>query len=61
MPCLTDDDVFDLGIRYVHSLFYLYSGKWLVNEHYISSMVHDCAAMRITREEMSERISHVDR
>ena len=56
MPCLTDDDVFDLGIRYVHSLLYLYKGKWLVNEHYISRMAHDCAAMRITREEMAERM-----
>jgi len=55
-PCLTDDEVFDLGIRYIHSLLYLYRGKWLVNEHYISRMTHDCAAMRITREEMAERM-----
>ena len=55
-PCLTDDEVFDLGIRYVHALLYLYRGKWLVNEHYINRMAHDCAAMRITREEMAERM-----
>lgn len=55
-PCLTDDEVFDLGIRYVHALLYLYKGKWLVNEHYVNRMAHDCAAMRITREEMAERM-----
>jgi hypothetical protein len=55
-PCLADDEVFDLGIRYVHALLYPYKGKWLVNEHYVNRMAHDCAAMRITREEMAERM-----
>lgn len=55
---LTDDEVFDLGIRYIHSLLYLYKDKWLVNEHYVNRMAHDCASMRITREEMAERMKY---
>ena len=55
-PCLSDDEGFDLGVRYIHSLLYLYKGRWLVNEHYVNRMAHDCAAMRITREEMAERM-----
>lgn len=57
-PCLDDDQVFELGIRYVHSLLYLYKGKWLVNEHYTNRMAHDCAAMMISREEMAERMKY---
>ena len=53
-----DEKIFELGTRYIHSLLYLYKGKWLVNEHYITRMGHDCAAMKITREEMAERMKY---
>ena len=56
--CLDEEQVFDLGIRYIHSLLYLYKGKWLVNEHYTNRMAHDCASMRISREEMAERMKY---
>ena len=55
-PCLTDDESFCLGTRFIHSLLYLYKGKWLICEHVTNRMIHDCAAMRITREEMAERM-----
>ena len=55
-PCMDDDEAFDLGIRYIHSLLYPYKGKWLVCEHVVNRMAHDCSAMRISREEMAERM-----
>ena len=57
-PCLDEEQVFELGIRYAHSLLYLYKGKWLVNEHYTNRMAHDCASMKISREEMAERMKY---
>ncbi len=57
-PCLDNNEVFDLGIKYIHSLLYLYKGKWLVNEHYTNRMAHDCASMKISREEMAERMKY---
>ena len=55
-PCMDDAEAFDLGIRYIHSLLYSYQGKWLVCEHVVNRMAHDCSAMRISREEMAERM-----
>ena len=55
-PCMDDAEAFDLGIRYIHSLLYPYKGKWLVCEHVVNRMAHDCSAMRISREEMAERM-----
>ena len=55
-PCMDDAEAFDLGIRFIHSLLYLYNGKWLVCEHVVNRMAHDCSAMRISREEMAERM-----
>ena len=55
-PCMDDAEAFDLGIRYIHSLLYPYQGKWLVCEHVVNRMAHDCSAMRISREEMAERM-----
>ena len=54
--CMDDAEAFDLGIRYIHSLLYFYKGKWLVCEHVVNRMAHDCSAMRISREEMAERM-----
>ena len=55
-PCMDDAEAFDLGIRYIHSLLYRYQGKWLICEHVVNRMAHDCSAMRISREEMAERM-----
>ena len=55
-PCMDNAEAFDLGIHYIHSLLYLYKGKWLVCEHVVNRMAHDCSAMRISREEMAERM-----
>ena len=55
-PCMDNAEAFDLGIRYIHSLLYFYKGTWLVCEHVVNRMAHDCSAMRITREEMAERM-----
>ncbi len=55
-PCMDDAEAFELGIRYIHSLLYFYKGKWLVCEHVVNRMAHDCSAMRISREEMAERM-----
>ena len=55
-PCMDDDEAFDLGIRFIHSLLYRYKDKWLVCEHIVNRMAHDCSAMRISREEMAERM-----
>ena len=56
VPCMDETEAFDLGVRYIHSLLYLYQGKWLVCEHVVNRMAHDCSAMRISREEMAERM-----
>ncbi|MBR4612320.1 MAG: hypothetical protein IKO40_06340, partial [Kiritimatiellae bacterium] len=55
-PCMDESEAFDLGIRFIHSLLYPYKGKWLVCEHVVNRMAHDCSAMRISREEMAERM-----
>ena len=55
-PCMDESEAFDLGIRFIHSLLYPYKGKWLVCEHVVDRMAHDCSAMRISREEMAERM-----
>ena len=55
-PCMDDAEAFDLGIRYIHSLLYPYKGKWLVCEHVVNRMAHDCSAMRISRGEIAERM-----
>ena len=55
-PCMDEAEAFDLGVRYIHSLLYLYKGKWLVCEHVVNRMAHDCSAMRISREEIAERM-----
>ena len=55
-PCMDDAEAFDLGIRFIHSLLYPYKGRWLVCEHVVNRMAHDCSAMRISREEMAERM-----
>ncbi|MBR1609598.1 MAG: hypothetical protein IJ678_08300 [Kiritimatiellae bacterium] len=55
-PCMDETEAFDLGVRYIHSLLYLYKGKWLVCEHVVNRMAHDCSAMRISREEIAERM-----
>ncbi|MBP5545312.1 MAG: hypothetical protein ILM98_14650 [Kiritimatiellae bacterium] len=55
-PCMDKSEAFDLGIRFIHSLLYPYKGKWLVCEHVVNRMAHDCSAMRISREEMAERM-----
>ena len=55
-PCMDEAEAFDLGVRYLHALLYPYKGKWLVCEHVVNRMAHDCSAMRISREEMAERM-----
>ena len=55
-PCMAEAEAFDLGVRYLHALLYPYKGKWLVCEHVVNRMAHDCSAMRISREEMAERM-----
>ena len=55
-PCMDDAEAFDLGIRFARSLLYPYKGRWLVCEHVVNRMAHDCSAMRISRAEMAERM-----
>ncbi len=55
-PCMDETEAFDLGVRYLHALLYPYKGKWLVCEHVVNRMAHDCSGMRISREEIAERM-----
>lgn len=55
-PCLTDDEVYELGTRYVRSLFCLERGTWLLATNRKQRMFVDQHAARITREEMRERM-----
>lgn len=55
-PCMGENEAFDLGVRFLHSLLYPYKGKWLVCEHVVNRMAHDCSAMRISRAEIAERM-----
>jgi len=55
-PCMDDAEAFDLGVRFARSLLYPYKGRWLVCEHVVNRMAHDCSAMRISRAEMAERM-----
>ena len=57
-PCMTDDEAYDLGTRYIRSLFCLAGdGKtWLLATNRKQRMFGDQHAARITREEMRERL-----
>ena len=57
-PCLSDDEAYELGLRYIRSLFCLADdGKtWLLATNRKQRMFGDQHAARITREEMRERL-----
>ena len=55
-PVMTDDEVYDLGTRYIRSLFVMERGKWLIATNRKQRMFADQHAVRITREEMAERM-----
>ena len=57
-PCLTDDETYDLGTRYIRSLFCLADDgrTWLLATNRKQRMFGDQHAARITREEMRERL-----
>ena len=57
-PCLSDDEVYDLGTRYIRSLFCRADDgrTWLFATNRKQRMFGDQHAARITREEMRERM-----
>ena len=55
-PCMRDEEVFDVGTEFVKSLLYRFHGKWLVITHYSPRIFPDQHGMKITREEMAERL-----
>ncbi|MBR4613475.1 MAG: hypothetical protein IKO40_12265, partial [Kiritimatiellae bacterium] len=55
-PCMTEDEAYELGTRYIRSLFCLDRGKWLLATNRKQRMFGDQHAARITREEMRERM-----
>ena len=57
-PCMADDEAYELGTRYIRSLFCIAGdGKtWLLATNRKQRMFGDQHAARITREEMRERM-----
>ena len=56
-PQLTDEEVYDLGTKWVRSLFCMTKdGRWLIATNRKQRMFADQHAVRITREEMAERM-----
>lgn len=55
-PCLTDEQVWALGQRYIRSLLYLYKGKWLISTNRKQRIFHEQHKVLISREEMAERL-----